>query len=251
MKWMIAGLVWGMCWSCFSAEDYRIFTDNEDRTVEAKIVKFDARSGKVTLESRKRRKVTVMATIFSEEDQDYIKEWISVRDFLSNSKLRISIVKKQGKRGNTKNLIQRTKPPCHYEIQLMPSLKTSFGRMRIEYCMYIDHDNKKGKDVLSVETGSFNHFFVVAGKRHSEKTKEVQLFRYYTKQTDFGGADGYGGTVTSYSYNKTAEDDLKGIWVRVYLTTPSGRVLMREVCEPASIAKKYEWENPKGRSPYQ
>lgn len=246
MKWMIAVLVWGMCGSCFSAEDYRTFTDKEGRTIKAKVVKFDPRSGKVTIQRDNHRKVTVSASIFSEADQTYIEEWLSVQDFLSNSKLRISIVKKQGKSCKTGNDFEdqtkRAKSPCHYEIQLMPSLKTSFGRMRIEYCMYIDHDNKKGKDVLSVETGSFNHFFVVAGKRHSEKTKEVQLFRYYTRQTDFGGADGYGGTVTSYSYNKTSEDDLKGVWIRIYLETDSGNEVMREICEPASLSKRYKWK---------
>ncbi len=244
MKWMIAVLVWGMCWSCFSAEDYRIFTDKEDRSVEAKVVKFDPRSGKVTLERRNHRKVTVLASIFSEADQDYIEEWLSVQDFLSNSKLRISIVKKQGKTPSVRDKTKRAKPPCHYEIWLMPSTGTSFETIRIEYCMYVNTDRIKGEDVLKFEKGSFNKVLVVAGKRHIEKTKEIKLFRYYSLQRE-STPNGRGGSTVSYSHNKIAEDDLKGIRVRVYLRTPCGNEFMREICEPSSLAKKYEWKHPK------
>ena len=243
MKWMIAGLVWGMCWSCFSAEDYRIFTDREGRVIEAKVVRFDPRSGKVTIERNNRRKATVSITIFSEADQAYIKEWISAQDFLSNSKLRISIAKKQGKTPSKKNKTQRAKPPCHYEIRLLPSKGTSFETIRIEYCMYIYKDKSKGEDTLSIRKDRTDNIRLVAQKQHIEKTKEVKLYRYYSQQSE-QISDGYGGYTTGYSYNKTSENDLKGIRVRVYLTTPCGNEFMREICEPASLAKKYEWKNP-------
>ncbi len=244
MKWMMVVLVLGMCWPGYSAEDYRIFTDKENRAVEAKVVHFDSRSGKVTLKSRKHRKSIVSISIFSEEDQAYIKEWLSVQNFLSNSKLRISIVKKQGKTPSVRDKTKRAKPPCHYEIWLMPSTGTSFETMRIEYCMYVNTDRSKGEDVLKFEKGRFNKVLVVEGKRHSEKTKEVKLFRYYSLQRE-STPNGRGGSTVSYSHNKIAEDDLKGIRVRVYLRTPCGNEFMREICEPSSLAKKYEWKHPK------
>ncbi len=247
MKWMMAGLVWGMCWSCFSAEDYRIFTDKEDRAVEAKVVHFDARSGKVTLESRKHRKSTVSISIFSEEDQVYIKEWLSVRNFLSSSKLRISVVKKKEKATDSKSQTRRPKPPCHYEIRLLPSSGTTFDAIQIEYCIYVNKDRSKGDDTLSVISEQIDNIQLVAQKMRIERTKAVKLFRDYEAKIETNYSI-YSGTTTSTSYNKISEDDLKGVCVRVYLTTPSGKILMREICEPSSIAKRYEWKGPSGKS---
>lgn len=241
MKWMIAGLVWGMCWSCFSAEDYRLFTDKEGRTVEAKVVKFDSRSGKVTLEKRNHRKVAVQASLFSETDQTYIKEWLSVRDFLSSSKFRISVVKKKGKMPTGSSQVKIAKSPSHYEVSLIPSSGTSFGALQIEYCMYLNKDRNKGEDTLSIVSVRIDEIQLVAGKKHIEKTKVVELFKYYSA-TSFRATSINGGTYIDYTYNKIAEDDLKGIRVRVFLTTSSGKVFMREICEPNSVEKKYEWK---------
>ncbi|MCK4564969.1 MAG: hypothetical protein KAU94_09895 [Verrucomicrobia bacterium] len=233
MKWMIAVLVWGMCLSCFSAEDYRIFTDREGRVIEAKVVRFDPRSGKVTIERDNRRKATVSITIFSEADQTYIKESLLSQDFMSNSKLRISITKKKGKAPDGDNG-QSRKSPCHYEIRLMPSKETSFEAIRIEYCMYIQTTRKRGADSLSIRSGHMDSVHLVAGTGRVEKTKEIELFRTYQ------GIDN--GPGQSMSYLKESESYLKGIRVRVYLKTPGGHEFMREICEPASLAKKYEWK---------
>ncbi len=185
-----------------------------------------------------------MASIFSEADQSYIKEWLSVQDFLSNSKLRISVVKKQGKTPKSRNKSQRAKPPCHYEIRLMPSKGTSFEAIRIEYCMYVNMNRSRGEDTLSITSGGMDKVHLVAGTRQIEKTKEIRLFRNYEAKEEIS-YNVYGGfSSTTTSYYKTSESYLKGIQVRVYLKTPSGNEFMREISEPASLAKKYEWKKP-------
>lgn len=247
MKGMTAVLVWGMCLSCFSVEEYRVFIDKDGRAIEGKVIRFDSHSGKVTIERRNRRKATVPVTIFSKADQNYIQEWLSVRDFLSNKKLGISIVKKQGKAPKKNNQTQRAKPPCHYEIRLTPSKGTSFETIRIEYCMYIQTNRKRGEDSESITSERMDTVHLAAGIRQVEKTKEIKLFRNYEAKQDKSYSI-YGGTTTTTSYHKTSETYLKGIRVRLYLKTPSGKEFMREICEPASLSEKCKWEKPSPKS---
>ncbi|QBG48683.1 hypothetical protein EGM51_15200 [Verrucomicrobia bacterium S94] len=61
--------------SAVLAADYRLFTDQDGRTIEAKIIKLDASMKKVTLERRNKKKATVPVNVFSEEDQKYILAW--------------------------------------------------------------------------------------------------------------------------------------------------------------------------------
>lgn len=41
---------------------------------------------------------------------------------------------------------------------------------------------------------------------------------------------------------------MEGIRFRVYLKTATGNTFMREICEPASIEKKYSWQSPSTQS---
>ena len=228
--------------SILAESEYRIFTDTEGRAIEARIMSCDARSGKVTVERTNNRKITVASTIFSEADQAYIKEWNSAQGFLSNSKFRISVQKKKGKTGNDKSQTKRSKPPCHYEIQLDNRSGTLFTDLRVECCTYVSTENLgSGKDKLNVMHDRENKIQVADRGRHVVKTKEIELFRYYRSVTDTD-VDQYSHTTYSTSYSKTNEDDIEGIRIRVYLQTPSGNTFMREIYEPKSIAKKHEWK---------
>lgn len=56
-------------------ETYHSFTDKEGRSIQAKIIKFDSQSMRVTLERENRKVATVPLDIFSEADQEYIRSW--------------------------------------------------------------------------------------------------------------------------------------------------------------------------------
>ncbi len=124
--------------------DYRIFTDTEGRAIEGRIMSYDVRSGNITVERANHRKATVLATIFSETDQAYIKERLSAQDFLSNSKLWISVQKKKGK---VKSQTKRPIPPCSYEIQMDNRSGVSFDNISVEYYLYMNsHSFNGGSD---------------------------------------------------------------------------------------------------------
>jgi hypothetical protein len=244
MKRILMVLAAGVCLGCLGEEGFRIFTGNEGRVIEARILSCDARTGKVTVERNDRRKITVPSTVFSEADQAYIKEWISAQDFLSESKLRISVSKKKGKTGDDKSQTKRPKSPVHYEITLENRSGAPIAGIRLEYCLFMNSENLRGgEDRLSVECGASDPIRVEDRGRHMLETKEVELFRYYTEQHETW-VNSDGSVEYNTSYNKMSEDNMEGIRVRAYFTTPSGKLFTREVCDPSSIGKEFAWKDP-------
>lgn len=239
MKLILLVLALGIGCSVY-AEDYRLFTGKDGRAIEAKIVKADPRTGKVTvLRLDSRRSITVPATVFSKADQAYIKEWMTAQDFLSNSKLRISIKKKKGKSGKSAET-KKAKPPCSYEIELQNRSGTSFQNLTVEYCMYMTKESMGGKETLTTKSDEWIQISLGEKERQTKTTQTVELFRYYTSQVETTYY--YNGSYdTSVSYNKVAEDNLEGIRIRVHYTSPSGTRFTREICEPSSIENEYAW----------
>ena len=84
MKWMMTIIVSYIWSTSFGGEEYRDFTDQQGRTIKAKLVSFDSKSGKVTIERDNQREATVPQSIFSNEDQNYINRW--VKNFLLSDK---------------------------------------------------------------------------------------------------------------------------------------------------------------------
>ena len=248
MKWLVCSVwVLGLCFGGYAEGEYRLFTDQEGRIINAKVIQFDPRSEKVTVERDNRRRVTVPVRIFSAADQEYIQEWFSAQAFLSNSKLRVKVEKEKGKTVG-KSQTKRSKPPCHYEISLDNRSGSPLEGIRVEYCMYVVTDFSGGKDdVVKVEHGSFDTFSLGNRAQKSMETKTVKLYRYYSEQLDTT-YDSYGGFDTSISYNKTKEEGLEGIRVRIYLKTKKGSEFMREICEPDSVEGKYGWNPPAATS---
>ena len=74
MSKFIILFIFGISIAAF-ADDYRSFTDKDDRIVRAKILKVDTQRKTVTIERENKRKFTVPIHIFSETDQAYILSW--------------------------------------------------------------------------------------------------------------------------------------------------------------------------------
>ena len=58
-----------------SASEYHTFTNQDGKTIVARIVEYDSDSGKVRLELKNRKTAWVDTSTLSEEDQTYINQW--------------------------------------------------------------------------------------------------------------------------------------------------------------------------------
>lgn len=229
MRWVAMVLSLGMCFSCFSSEEYRSFTDNEGRTIKAKIIQYDPRTRKVTIERDNRRRFTVSSSAFSESDQVYVEGWFLAQGFLST----YSVTEKKRKKPSS----ERNRS---YEIKMRSNSKDSLERMWIEYCIYINRDFFDGSPELRVKGGRIDPIRLVPQKVLRVETEPVTL--EIEGEIIEGYYDSYSNTYSDF-FKTVSQDYLKGIRVRVYLKTLGGNVFMREVCSPSSLpSDKFPWE---------
>lgn len=240
---IIAALVVGLVGNIFS-QDFRIFTSLDGREIEAKLVKVDPRTKKVTLERRNRKKAAIPVNALSETDQTYIKDWASAQDFLSNSKFRISLEKRKDSVNEKRVETKRPKAPCYYEIKFQNRSSADLSGLKAEYCIYkvIDRSRGSANDSVEVIHDRKSNIALDAGAEFLWQTEQVKLYRIYSAQME-SSYDQYGSLSYSTSYNKVSEDDVEGLWVKLTYTTSMGNTFSREICEPDSIRDDFTWKS--------
>lgn len=73
-KWVVLFMVFALAGNSFSAE-YRAFKNQVGKTIHARILQYDAESGRVQLELKNRKKAWIEISTLADEDQEYIKQW--------------------------------------------------------------------------------------------------------------------------------------------------------------------------------
>jgi hypothetical protein len=217
-----------------SMDDFRIFTAADGRVIEAKIIACESARGKVQIERNNRKKVWVQADIFSEEDQTYIQEWITVDQFLSNSKLRISVEKQKGKKVSNGT-------PIHYELTLDNRSGISFDNVEVDYRIMVEEQGFSGhKDSERCVAGKIKLETLPSGKSIKKKTGSELLIQRYTTQTEITHySDGSSDIDTSK--NKVRQDKVAGIWLKIKSPKVGGVAVVRDFCYPADLSKKFDW----------
>ncbi|VGO20315.1 hypothetical protein [Pontiella sulfatireligans] len=72
-----------------AAEEFREFTARDGRTLKAKVITYDAGSGKVKIEREDGQRISVQRNAFQPDDQAYIRQWTPCGLFLDASKLTV------------------------------------------------------------------------------------------------------------------------------------------------------------------
>ena len=225
--WLILNLIL-FCEICF-AEEYRTFTDKNDRKINAMIVKFDQRASKVTVKCENGRKSTVPVDIFSTEDQTYIREWLLAQEFMNPSRFKIEIQKKKG---------EKPAPPSDKSSRETNEMK---GIESVFYVIKLDNRGLEDLSNLSYEywiSGS-RRFKPLSAHKKSDTfnltardstvilTDEIPLYRHLSSQQD-SSTDSYGNDTTTTSWNTLSEDKISGIRFKVIFKTQSGNTFTRE-----------------------
>jgi tetratricopeptide (TPR) repeat protein len=218
-----------------SMSDFRIFTAADGRVIEAKIIACEPARGKVQIERSNRKKVWVQADIFSEEDQNYIRDWITTDRFLSNSKFRISVEKQKGKKSSNGT-------PIYYELTLDNRTRTSLENLNVDYRIMVEEKGYSHRTDSERSVAGHVKFDVLpAGQSIKKKTENVLLVLKYTTQTETTYySDGSSDTDTSK--NKVREDKAAGIWLKIQGPELDGNPVIREFIYPSDLNKKYSWD---------
>jgi hypothetical protein len=230
-----------LCMSLVSlcqAEDYRIFKNNKDQEIEAKIIAINADS--VRLERKDGKIFTIPVITFSQADQEYIKKWQEENIFSHKDslKIRTNIMKGtattsyEGLQYNDgtykEKAIEIKTYDAYYGIELENTTKYLMEDLRVEYLfLTLKRDRSKDK---GTPVGGVGSVVIDAIPPHETRkfytaklptAKYTLTYGYYLDGSDSENSDG-----------------VEGIHIRVY----KGDRLLIDLPNPKSMAK-YNWKD--------
>ena len=203
--------------------------DQQGRGVEGHIVRYDEHKNSIQFLAVSGKRVWVQPQDFSAEDQKYIQDWIDAKQFLSNTKLRTSIDKR------TKNGV------ATYDLTFKNNSSRTIAQFVVEYKFHIEIEFFGAKDqerwksgrltVGSLAPGADRTYTITSGEGGSKyKTVSVATTTYY------------GGTTYSQERHKVSTTYTRGFLLRMQGPHLDGTPIIRELSEPTSLAKKYDWD---------
>ena len=119
-----------------SAGEYRDFMSADGKAIRAKILRYDAKARKVTLERDNRKMATIPLVALSSEDQAHVLQWEFNKVFMSESSFKIEAKRKEVKDKNASygSYVQARKvEDTAYEIRLQNRSTSKIDNLNIEY----------------------------------------------------------------------------------------------------------------------
>ncbi len=231
-----------------SAEtELRVFTDEQGRAIEARVVDFDAVKGSVQLEREDGQRFWVPPKLFSDDDQSYIKQWIAANRILSDDSLRISFDKdkvESFKKGLTDDAAatEHSKGQIlRYEIVLQNRSKKPITGLKLEYRYFVMVSTDEGESLKELGPRTISVDSIGAGERVTLKTENIAIGETYDRkrvEDPLRRAE----DVVAYEYTKVSEDDLQGIWLKIYGPKIGDETAVRDVTDPDDLQEDYTWE---------
>tara|TARA_A100001015_G_scaffold18254_1_gene21173 strand:+ start:3309 stop:4082 length:774 start_codon:yes stop_codon:yes gene_type:complete len=229
-----------LCLPSYCDEEYRSFSDQQGRTIKAKLLFFDPIKNKLIIERDNRRRATVSPSVFSVEDQNYIHKWTKAYLLKDKRNVTYSIDENVGDvihhRGvEEQNLSKFTRYRNHsFTIEIKNKSNVDFGNIRLECNLLINRQGYRNtEDNMYCESDtSFCELGLLSTT--SIKTKKFKLFERYIQATESDGSGGF----DSYEL-KDAIEEVEGVIFRLYLADDTDVSL--EFCEPSGFLKKFHW----------
>lgn len=248
MKGVIIGLVCLMlAGPTFAEQDplkkIRTFTSADGRSIKGRIVKYDATRKKVYFERENGKKMWIAPVAFSQDGQDFIKEWMVADLFLSESKLKIKI--QEVEMGNGRPLQSFSGIPSaedkkiktiYYKITIQNNTGIEIDCERIDFCCCIEQEGWNGS---RDREDWFSGHVATSSLKEGKTAFHVGRISLETVHKIREQRDQYGRKSTSRE--KAWEERIRGTLFKLYGPKLEGIPVVREVCNPESFGQKNQW----------
>lgn len=212
--------------------EFRVFQDQQGREMEAQVTAF--RNETVYIQRKDGLRTQVAITLFSQKDQDYVRNW-AAQNAVSEGALSIRFSAKEGnEKEDGEEGLDVTRYEAHYEVILKNSAQHAIKDLRIEYLMMKFEDavisKKRSAGESLRQKGSIE---VPVIRPHEElrlNTKPFPMMRTKLKP-------GYVWDLNEAGFDRESEDELKGIWAKIYM----GDKLVYEASRPSNMKTKEVW----------
>ena len=223
------------CWlSCFThiafSSEFRTFTDVKGRQMEAKITRVSGED--IYIERSDGLDTKVDISVFSEADQKYIKQW-DYNSLLESGIFDVRFSSNQsGQNKYTECGIEYEEYNMHYDIVITnTNYDNDFEDIKVEYLIVKFEDalaaKKKSHGTIQRFKGSASHHLIKAREEISIATEKFPM-----RETELAP-----GFVWTNGGKKDSKDDIRGIWVKIYV----GDKLVHELSKPENMMRKESW----------
>jgi len=211
---------------------FRTFKDPEGREMEAKLTLVSGDD--VYIERRDGLATKVDISIFSKDDQAFIRQWAK-KDALTgggvDAQFKTHISDRSG--WNSSGGIRRKQWKQGYKIVVENNSGFDMKDVRVEYLVLKFEDavaaQKRSEGVERKLKGSAKIGTIA---KRSTGTVETEQFPMLETKLEPGYHWVGGG-------KKTSEDEMRGIWVKIY----AGDLLAAEISKPENMSRKYSWDD--------
>jgi len=211
---------------------FHTFTTSDGRSLNAAIKDYNASTKKIQIKAKDGKELWTLPTVFSDPDQDYIRQWIAVDQFMSPTKFKIRV-------DSDEDTPFKNRTEIKHEITLENETDFLLKDLKIEYRAFI---LKKGyesrKDSNRVGGGQLHIDEIPRQGKVSKKTQIINLATMLENVTEIGND---GTTVVNRYQKKIGEEQLKGFWIKVYGPEIDGNPSIREWCYPSDTSEKFQW----------
>jgi len=231
--------------------ELHVFSLPDGQVLEAKIVSFDAKSGRVVLERKDGKRAKVNPSGFVGADQQYIKEWVTANTFLSERTLKVECENRQVNKWKEKetrsikyssgdivenfvhNVIKYEQ--ITYEFTFENKAATSIQGLRLEYCIYYEQSAMSRDVAPAIESktliGKMDLPEIAAKNAVTVSTVPVMIY-----EDDINPVPQLGG-----DQRRPGEGEIVGIRARLIFKKGEEETV-REIYEPDSLsAEEYPW----------
>ena len=139
--------------------EYRTFHDSQGREIKARLLQFNPQSDEVKIQLGNRKIRTTKITVFSDADQEFIRNWHISEVAFSGKNLIVTINKKSLRSDRQRGKVAGWKPKktgmrveeMAYELELENRNKAALKGMKAEYCIYYQHTEKGNRIVYEYD----------------------------------------------------------------------------------------------------
>ena len=243
-SWVVAVALFSTLFGVWANGGFHIFTDGQGRKVTAKIIHVDSRRDVVELELENKRRKKVNPSVFIEADQIYIRDWVICNTFISSSGLRFSAEKEvveDWSETPATGIIQEFEKNI-YNCELKNGSAVAFKNIKVEYCVYWVQEIQQGGEEECLEL-DFSGQYDIPG------IEPRATARFQTTPVILIDQSLQGGFYYAEGGSDKQDSKMKGVWVKVSMTTAAGKIVTHDFCEPSDVMKRQVWKAPKISKP--
>ncbi len=218
--------------------EMREFNLPDGRSLQAEIMSYNDKLDKVELKLANGKRKKVSPSLFVEKDQKYIKEWAVLDGFCNKAFFKVSCKKNLEKKWKKEDDAFQVKyTQYNYILTLENRNAYPLKNIKVEYRIFYEQEknDRRTKKVVvdkNVKAGVEKVSRILPRGKKELSTESVVLEKFEFNTGDFYVPGGDPETTTG---------EIKGIWVRMHITTAGGLTAVRNLFEPAGLEGKYAW----------